>query len=142
MASKKRRKKNQKLNRRKQRMNFVHAQEIRETKIVRTIPIEDDKMVPQNNKTAIKQYFYARYGHRCWLCGKEFEMTELTLHHIIPFHITRHTVLSESSIACTHCHFKVINKVPYNTQEYWELMEKMFDNIKKWEKERQDEQQN
>lgn len=100
--------------------------------LTRALPIVCDEFVP-HNRTAIKQYFYKKYGYRCWLCGKEFDPQKLTLHHVIPFHITRHTVVEESSIVCPHCHFHVINEEEYGTPEYWALMERMYDNLKKWQ---------
>ena len=126
MASKKKiRRKLKREARKQQQLNY---------ELIRALPIVCDEFVP-HDKTAIKRYFYKRYGHRCWLCGEEFDPQFLTLHHVIPFHITRHTVAEESSIVCRHCHFDIINEEEYGTPEYWALMEKMYENIKKWRQE-------
>jgi len=80
---------------------------------------------------AIKEELYAKYGHRCWFCGKEFNERELTLHHLVKFCICKDTTIVNSSIACIHCHFDVINHIPYGSDEYVELMEKAL----KWKRE-------
>ena len=102
MASKKEiRRKLKKKARKKQQLN---------AEAIRALPVVCDEFVP-HDRNAIKQYFYEKYGCRCWLCGKEFDPQVLTLHHVIPFHITRHTVAEESSIVCRHCHFHIITRI-------------------------------
>ena len=70
----------------------------------------------------IKERLYQKYGTYCEVCGKKFEKTELTGHHIIMKckggKITEDNIL----IACWHCHFDVINHIKYDSEEYWELM--------------------
>ena len=73
---------------------------------------------------AVKEYLYSKYGQRCEVCGKEFRKSELTGHHIIMR--SKSGEISEDNIliACHNCHFGVINKIEYNSEEYWELMNK------------------
>ena len=104
-------------------------------KIFREIcPIKPNYTVPHTN-IAIKNYFYEAYGCRCWLCGEVFPRNELTLHHVIPYHISQRTNVEESSIVCCYCHFDIVNKIPYNSEEYWSVMQQMYNNIKQWNKE-------
>lgn len=71
---------------------------------------------------SVKSYLFARYGCYCEVCGRKFKPNELTGHHIIMKckggKINRHNIM----LACHHCHFVVINSIPYNTKEYWRLM--------------------
>lgn len=78
----------------------------------------------------VKENLYSKYGTRCEVCGKEFSRAELTGHHIVMRckggKITEKNIL----LACHHCHFVVINSIPYNSKEYWELMEKSLQHRK------------
>ncbi len=71
---------------------------------------------------SIKSYLFARYGCYCEVCRRKFKPNELTGHHIIMKckggKIDRYNIM----LACHHCHFVVINSIPYNTKEYWQLM--------------------
>ena len=73
---------------------------------------------------AVKEYLYSKYGQRCEVCGKEFRKSELTGHHIIMR--SKGGEISEDNIliACHKCHFGVINHIEYDSEEYWELMNK------------------
>lgn len=82
-------------------------------------------------KKYVKQYLLKTYGRYCWLCMEKFDTKELTIHHVIPFHISRTTTVKDSMILCEHCHFDVVNKVKYGTKEYDELMAKARRNINK-----------
>ena len=79
----------------------------------------------------VKQYLLATYGKYCWLCMRKFDSKKLTIHHIVPFHISGTTNIKDSMILCEHCHFEVVNKVKYGTKEYDELMAKARKNINK-----------
>ena len=108
--------------------------QLEQEQMVKVLPKVCDAILP-NNKPTIKQYFFKRYGQRCWLCGQYFDKPDLTLHHVIPVSISHKTIAEESSIVCTHCHFDIINKISYNTREYWQLMDKMYANVQKWQEE-------
>jgi hypothetical protein len=71
---------------------------------------------------AIKEELYSKYGHRCWLCGNERRKQDLTLHHIVKFCICKDTTIVNSMILCKHCHFEVVNFVPYGPYQYIEYM--------------------
>lgn len=75
----------------------------------------------------MKERLYSKYGTRCEVCGKEFRKSELTGHHIIMKSkggkITENNIL----IACYNCHFSKINSIPYNSKEYWDLMNKSLE---------------
>lgn len=75
------------------------------------------------NKFKVKEKLLNEHGYRCWLCGKEFKKDELTLHHIIEWQFTHHTVEEESCILCKHCHFDIVNKATYQSIYYNLLME-------------------
>ena len=77
----------------------------------------------------VKQQLLTMYGKRCWLCLEKFDVKKLTLHHVIPFHISKTTTLKDSMILCEHCHFEVVNKVRYGSEEYNRLMAKARKNI-------------
>lgn len=79
----------------------------------------------------VKQQLLMTYGRYCWLCMKRFDTKRLTLHHVIPFHISKTTTFKDSMILCEHCHFEVVNKVKYGSKEYNELMAKARKNINK-----------
>ena len=72
----------------------------------------------------IKDKLFAKFGKRCEVCGEKFKKEKLSGHHIIMKshggQITEDNIL----IACYNCHFGVINKIEYDSDEYWELMEK------------------
>ena len=78
----------------------------------------------------IKDKLYAKYGKRCEVCGKKFKADKLTGHHIIMK--SRGGEISESNIliACEHCHFEVINKMNYDSKEYWDLINKALEHRK------------
>lgn len=71
---------------------------------------------------AMKQYLFQQYGQRCEVCGKEFEQNQLTGHHIIMR--SKGGEISEDNIliVCCNCHFNKINRMDYNSKEYWKLM--------------------
>ena len=75
----------------------------------------------------IKDKLYAKYGKYCEVCGKKFRKDKLTGHHIIMK--SRGGEISEDNIliACEQCHFEVINKMEYDSEEYWELMRKSLE---------------
>lgn len=76
---------------------------------------------------AVKDRLFMKYGKRCEVCGQKFKKNELTGHHIIMKckggKVTEDNIL----IACYHCHFIVINSIPYDSEEYWELMRKSLE---------------
>jgi transcription elongation factor Elf1 len=73
----------------------------------------------------VKQQLFDKYSFVCWLCNKQFKRQELTIHHIIEHQYSHHTVELESCILCTHCHFGIVNKVVYQSEEYNKLMDKV-----------------
>ena len=79
---------------------------------------------------AVKNRLYAKYGKRCEVCGKKFKVNGLTGHHICPKshggEITEDNIL----IACYQCHFEVIHNLEYDSQEYWDLMNKSLEHRK------------
>ena len=107
--------------------------------MVKILPEVCKETIP-HSKLSIKQYFFKKYGQRCWLCGQYFNKSNLTLHHVIPVSISHRTIVEESSILCTHCHFDIVNEVQYNTREYWQLMDKMYANVQKWQEEDMEEE--
>ena len=70
----------------------------------------------------VKDSLFAKYGLRCEVCKKEFSEEELTGHHIIMQCRGGPTTEKNVLLACVKCHFEVINKIEYGTEEYWELM--------------------
>ena len=78
----------------------------------------------------MKEYLYSLYGMRCEVCGKEFPRDQLTGHHIIEK--SHGGEISEDNIltACCNCHFGVINHIKYDSDEYWELMNKCLEHRK------------
>lgn len=83
---------------------------------------------------AVKDKLYAKYGKYCEVCGKKFKANKLTGHHVIMK--SRGGEISEKNIliACEHCHFEVINKIKYDSQEYWDLMNKSLEHRKESDK--------
>jgi len=79
------------------------------------------------NMKPIKDELYAEHGHVCWLCGKKFKKGKLTGHHAIPYRDCHCTTKDNVLIACQHCHFKIINNLPYPSREYDSVMQKMRD---------------
>ncbi len=82
-------------------------------------------MAKSRNTKAAKAELFARYGTYCWLCRRKFDKKKLTGHHVVPFRICNCTKTDNIFLACEHCHFDVINKIPYPSKEYDELMEQM-----------------
>lgn len=76
---------------------------------------------------AIKNKLFAKYGKRCEVCGEKFKREGLTGHHIIPK--SRGGKLSEENIliACYQCHFAIIHNIEYDSEEYWNLMQKSLE---------------
>lgn len=75
----------------------------------------------------VKEYLYKKYGCRCEVCKRAFSRNELTGHHIIMKCVGGMATKTNILIACHHCHFTVINNIPYNTEEYWRLMHKSLE---------------
>ena len=73
---------------------------------------------------SVKESLYRKYGLRCEVCGRELKRKELTGHHIVPKRIGGEISEKNILIACYECHFGRINYIEYNSEEYWELMEK------------------
>lgn len=73
---------------------------------------------------AVKDYLFGKYGLRCEVCGQEFGRAELTAHHIIMVCKGGEASVENILIACKDCHFKKINKMEYDSKEYWLLMKK------------------
>ena len=78
----------------------------------------------------VKDKLYAKYGKRCEVCGEKFKKEKLTGHHIVPKSFKGEISEDNILIACEHCHFNVINKIEYDTKEYWELMHKCLEHRK------------
>lgn len=75
----------------------------------------------------IKQRLFDDYGYVCWLCGKEKTRENLTLHHIHQFCYTHTTTYEDSMILCCDCHFGVVNKIEYDSEEYWKMMNEVLE---------------
>ena len=75
----------------------------------------------------VKERLFAKHGMRCEVCGRILKRRELTGHHIIMKcrggKITEDNIL----IACYDCHFGWINHIKYDSEEYWELMNKSLE---------------
>lgn len=84
-------------------------------------------MTKRNDKAmkGIKQELYNECGYFCWLCGRKHDKSELTGHHRLPYRICKCTKKDNIYIACKHCHFDIINNIPYPSKEYEDTMEKM-----------------
>lgn len=87
------------------------------------------KVVTTGNRKLIKQQLFENYGYVCWLCGKQKEKEKLTLHHIHQFCYTHSTTYEDSMILCCDCHFGVVNKIPYDSEEYWKLMNEILERV-------------
>lgn len=77
---------------------------------------------------AVKDVLYETHGHYCWLCTKKFPAQKLTLHHIKPRAFKGQTTLANGMILCQNCHFNIVNRIKYNTTEYWEVMDEALKN--------------
>lgn len=78
----------------------------------------------------VKELLFDKYGCRCEVCGRKFNKDKLTGHHIIMRckggKVTEDNIL----IACYNCHFGIINHIEYDSNEYWELMNKSLEHRK------------
>lgn len=79
----------------------------------------------------MKNYLFDKYGLRCEVCGKEFSRAELTAHHIIMKSKGGGVTEGNILIACYNCHFGRINHMEYDSDEYWELMNKSLEHRQK-----------
>ena len=77
----------------------------------------------------VKYHLLEDFGNMCWLCHRRFPRSELTIHHVHPFRVTHKTDYHDSCILCWNCHMGIVNKVEYDTKEYWDLMNKIADNM-------------
>lgn len=73
----------------------------------------------------IKEALYITHDTYCWLCMRKLPKQRLTGHHVVPFRICQRNEEGNIFILCEHCHFEVVNKIPYNTLEYKALMIKI-----------------
>ena len=89
------------------------------------------KVVGKGNRKQVKQRLFDDYGFVCWLCDKEKPREKLTLHHIHQFCYTHSTTYEDSMILCESCHFGIVNKIKYNSKEYWQLMNSILDKKRK-----------
>lgn len=85
------------------------------------------KVAGKGNRHQIKQRLFDDYGYVCWLCDKEKTREKLTLHHIHQFCYTHTTTYDDSMILCCDCHFGIVNKIKYNSKEYWQLMNEILE---------------
>jgi 5-methylcytosine-specific restriction endonuclease McrA len=85
------------------------------------------KVVGKGNRRHVKQKLFDDYGYVCWLCGKEKPREKLTLHHIHQFCYTHTTTYDDSMILCESCHFGIVNRIKYNSKEYWKLMNEILE---------------
>ena len=89
--------------------------------------VERNKNVSgRGNRSRVKQRIFDDYGYVCWLCDKELPREKLTLHHIHQFCYTHSTTYEDSMILCCDCHFGIVNKIKYDSKEYWALMDKIL----------------
>ena len=72
----------------------------------------------------IKERLYRKYGCKCEVCKKKFNKNKLTAHHIIMRSKGGEDTEENLLIRCYNCHFGVINHMEYDSDEYWELMNK------------------
>lgn len=80
------------------------------------------KVAGKGNRHQIKQQLFDDYGYVCWLCEKELSREKLTLHHIHQFCYTHTTTYDDSMILCEKCHFGIVNRIKYDSKDYWKLM--------------------
>lgn len=81
------------------------------------------------NWAVVKQQLLIDYGNMCWFCHRRYSRNQLTLHHVHQFKDTHKTTYNDSMILCQDCHFNVVNKVRYNSSEYWDMMKKIADGM-------------
>ena len=84
------------------------------------------KVAGKGNRRQIKQRLFDDYGYVCWLCDKEKPRETLTIHHIHQFCYTHTTTYDDSMILCESCHFGIVNRIKYNSKEYWKLMNEIL----------------
>ena len=89
------------------------------------------KIVAKGNRHQIKQQLFDDYGYVCWLCDVEKPREKLTLHHIHQFCYTHSTTYEDSMILCCDCHFGIVNRIKYDSKEYWELMDAILEKKRK-----------
>lgn len=75
----------------------------------------------------IKDKLYRKYGKRCEICGNTFKKEYLTGHHIIMK--CKGGTIDEDNIliVCYNCHFGCINHIEYDSEEYWNLINKALE---------------
>ena len=89
------------------------------------------KRIPnKGNRRLVKQQLFEKYGYRCWLCNEEKHKDKLTLHHIHQICFTHNTTFEDFMILCCDCHFGVVNKIKYDSEEYWDLMNEIIKKVK------------
>ena len=84
------------------------------------------KAADKGNRHLVKQQLFYEYGCVCWLCNEEKPKEKLTLHHIHQFCYTHLTTYEDSMILCWDCHFGIVNKIKYDSDEYWNLMNEIL----------------
>lgn len=84
-----------------------------------------------NQMCTIKDKLFVKYGKRCEVCGKKFKKEKLSGHHIVMKSVGGKINEDNILIACYNCHFGVINKIEYDSEEYWELMHKCLEHRNK-----------
>lgn len=78
----------------------------------------------------MKDKLYQKYGKYCEICGKKFKKEQLTGHHIIMRSKGGKVTEDNILITCYNCHFGTINHIPYDSKEYWDLMNKALEHRK------------
>ena len=81
------------------------------------------------NWNNVKSSLMADFGNMCWLCHRRYPRSQLTLHHVHAFRHTHKTDYNDSCILCKDCHFKIVNSKEYDTKEYWDLMQRIAENM-------------
>jgi 5-methylcytosine-specific restriction endonuclease McrA len=91
--------------------------------------VKKKRITTTGNRKLVKQELFDKYGCFCWLCGKEKDKNKLTLHHIHQICYTHSTTFKDSMILCCDCHFGVVNKITYDSKEYWDLMNEILNRM-------------
>lgn len=83
------------------------------------------------NWMPIKLRLLDDFGNMCWLCKRRFPRSLLTIHHVHAFKDTHRTEYKDSMILCQNCHYNIVNKIDYNSNDYWCLMEHIAETMQR-----------
>ena len=81
------------------------------------------------SRMTVKSDLISDFGNMCWLCHRRYPRSQLTLRRVHAFGHSPKIERNDCCILCQDCHFKIVNSKEYDTKEYWDLMQRIAENM-------------